>query len=44
MLDGHDLVMIEWPEKAGVLMPGTAVRIRIDYASRGGRVVHIESD
>ena len=44
VLDSHDLVMIEWPEKAGDLMPSATVRISIEYASSGGRVVLIESD
>lgn len=43
VLDSHDLVMIEWPEKAGDLMPPVTVRISIDYATSGGRVVEIES-
>ena len=44
VLDSHDLVMIEWPEKAGELMPSVTVRISIDYASGGGRMVLIESE
>ena len=44
VLDSHDLVMIEWPEKAGELMPLATVQISIDYACGGGRVVLIESD
>ena len=44
VLDSHDLVIIEWPEKAGDLMPLATVQIGIDYACGGGRVVLIESD
>jgi len=44
VLDGHDLVLIEWPEKAGDLIPPATIRIYIEYAREGGRIVTIESD
>ncbi len=44
VLDSHDLVMVEWPEKADGLMPAATVRISIEYVASGGRVVVIESD
>jgi len=44
VLDSHDLVLIEWPEKAGDLMPPASIRINIEYAPEGGRIVTIESD
>lgn len=44
VLDSHDLVIIEWAERAGDLLPTADVRILIDYAEGGGRIVTIESD
>ncbi|MFK8082314.1 MAG: tRNA (adenosine(37)-N6)-threonylcarbamoyltransferase complex ATPase subunit type 1 TsaE [Granulosicoccus sp.] len=43
VLDTHDLVMIEWPERAGDLLPAADVCVRIDYAESGGRIVTIKS-
>jgi len=43
VLDAHDLVMIEWPERAAELLPQADVRVRIEYAENGGRVIRIES-
>lgn len=45
VLESHDLVMIEWPVRAGTQLPDVAVKVSIVYATDGqGRVVTIESN
>lgn len=41
--DTHDLVMIEWAERAGELLPVVDVHVHIEYVLGGGRTVTIES-
>lgn len=43
VVDAHDLVMIEWAERAGELLPTPDVQVSIDYVAHGGRSVKIES-
>jgi len=43
VLDSHGLVMIEWPERAGDLLPDADIRILIEYAAGAGRIVRIDS-
>ena len=41
VLDQHDLVMIEWPEKAVKRLPQPNLVISIDYLAEGGRSVTV---
>ena len=41
VLDQHDLVMIEWPEKAIERLPQPNLVISIDYLAEGGRSVTV---
>lgn len=43
VLDEHDLVIIEWPEKGAGLIPEPQLRVHIDYAPAGGRTVHLQA-
>ncbi|MFK7860562.1 MAG: tRNA (adenosine(37)-N6)-threonylcarbamoyltransferase complex ATPase subunit type 1 TsaE [Granulosicoccus sp.] len=44
VLDTHDLVMIEWAERAGDLLPKADVSVAIAYTENGGRQVRIASN
>lgn len=41
VLDTHDLVLIEWPDKAGDLLPEVSVQIDVEYMLPEGRCVNI---
>lgn len=41
VLDTHDLVLIEWPDKAGDLLPDVGVEIDIEYVLPAGRRVSV---
>jgi len=43
LVEQHDLVIIEWPEQAGELLPVPDIEMRIEYAENEGRLVHLES-
>jgi len=43
VLDNHQLVLIEWPEKALERLPAAQINIRISYADNHSRCVEISS-
>lgn len=42
VLASHDLVIIEWPENAGELLPKATVNLLLQYESNGGRRISID--
>jgi len=44
-LDGHSLLLIEWPERGGDALPAPDYRVEIRYAGDGdARRVHVDGD
>lgn len=41
VLTGNQLVIVEWPEKAGEMLPEPCVDVLLEYASDGGRKITI---
>lgn len=42
VLASHDLVIIEWPENAGELLPKATVNLLLQYESNGGRRISVD--